>query len=113
MSTNSEYIFLTELKKQHPLQHIIVVMDNAPCHRSQILHGVEGLTILKLPAYSPELNPVERFFEEMRRGTANQIFDTLEILEDTLTKAINDWTPEKLKQLTCYEWIQRQWEEVS
>ena len=113
MSTSSEYIFLTELKKQHPLQNVVVVIDNAPCHRPYILHSIEGLTLIKLPPYSPELNPVERFFEEVRRSTANQIFETLEILEEAITKAVNDWTPEKLKQLTCYEWIERQWEEVS
>ena len=113
MNTEAEYIFLTELKKQHPDEHVVVVLDNAPCHRPHVLHSIEGLTLIKLPPYSPELNPVERFFEEVRRSTANQIFDTLETLEDIITKTVNDWTPEKLKQLTCYEWIKRQWEVVS
>ena len=97
MSISSEYIFLTELKKQHPHEHVIVVIDNAPCHRPYILPSIEWLTLIKLPPYSPELNPVERFFEEVRRSTANQIFDTLETLEDIITKTVNDWTPEKLK----------------
>ena len=113
MNTDAEYIFLTELKKQHPDQHIIVVMDNAPCHRSLILHMIEGLTVIKLPPYSPELNPVERFFEEIRRSTANEIFDTLEAIEERITQAVNDWTKEKLKQLTCYEWIREQVGRVS
>ena len=113
MNTEAEYIFLTELKKQHPCEHVVVVIDNAPCHRPQILSLIEGLTIIKLPPYSPELNPVERFFEEVRRSTANQLFDSLEAIEERITQAVNDWTPEKLKQLTYYEWIKRQWEEVN
>lgn len=113
MNTDTEYIFLTELKKQHPNQYVVVVMDNAPCHRPKMLHSIEGLIIIYLPPYSPELNPPERFFEEMRRSTANEIFDSLEAIETRITEAINEWTPERLKQLCCYEWIKRQWEEVS
>ena len=66
MNTATEFAFLTHVKKQHVDKHVIVVMDNAPCHRAQSLHAIEGLTIIYLPSYSPELNPVERFFEEMR-----------------------------------------------
>lgn len=108
MSTETEYIFLTELKKIHPYEHVIVVMDNAPCHRPLILHSIEGLTLIKLPPYSPELNPVERFFEEIRRSTANRIFDTIEDIERRITEAVNEWTPERVKKLTCYDWIERQ-----
>jgi transposase len=108
MSTQTEYVFLTELKKEHPNQQIYVVMDNAPCHKPQNLHNIDGLSIIYLPPYSPELNPVERYFEEMRRATANQIFTTLEELENRLTIAINSWTDEKVRQLTSYSWIREQ-----
>ena len=108
MSTQTEYIFLTELKKKYPNQLVIVVIDNAPCHRPRILHNIEGLVIIYLPPYSPELNPPERFFEEVRRSTANEIFDTLEALEERITQTINEWIPEMLQQLCCYEWIEKQ-----
>jgi transposase len=108
MSTQTELIFLQELKKQHPDKPVIVVMDNAPCHKPKVLHLIPGLTIIYLPPYSPELNPVERYFEEMRRATANQIFTTLEELEARLTTTINSWDNNKVKQLTCYDWIKEQ-----
>jgi transposase len=108
MSTETELVFLQELKKQHPTQNICVVMDNAPCHKPKVLHILEGLSIIYLPPYSPELNPVERYFEEMRRATANQIFTTLEELETRLTTVINSWTNEMVKKLTCYDWIKEQ-----
>ena len=108
MSTQTEYIFLTELKKKHPHQLVVVVFDNAPCHRPYILHSIKGLIIMYLPPYSPELNPPERFFEEVRRSTANEIFDTLEAIEERITQTINEWTPERLQQLCCYEWIEKQ-----
>ena len=107
MSTQTELIFLKELKKQHPKQHVYVVIDNAPCHKPKILHTVSGLSILYLPSYSPELNPVERFFEEVRRFTADRVFTSMKALEKRLTKFIKCLTDDWVKNLTCYEWIEK------
>ena len=108
MSTETELVFLTELKKQHPHRNVVVVIDNAPCHKPECLHVIPGLSIIYLPPYSPELNPIERFFEEIRRTTCNTVFSTMEALEDTITDAVNRWTPEMLKQLCGYDWIREQ-----
>ena len=86
----------------------MVVINNAPCHRPEILHAIPGLSLIYLPPYSPELNPCERFFEELRRSTANEIYSSIENVEKILTKAINLWTPEKLKKLSGYSWILEQ-----
>ena len=86
----------------------MVVIDNAPCHRPEILHAISGLSLIYLPPYSPELNPCERFFEELRRSTANEIYSSIENVEKILTEAINSWTPEKLKKLSGYSWILEQ-----
>ena len=108
MDTDTEKLFLNELKKKHPHTHVVVVIDNAPCHRPKVLHTISGMTIVYLPAYSPELNPVERYFEELRRTTANELFTSIDDMEKRLTDAINLWTPEKLKRLCGYEWILEQ-----
>ncbi len=108
MSTETESIFLTELKKQHTHEHLVIVFDNAPCHKPKILHSIPGLTIIYLPPYSPELNPVERFFEEIRRATANTLFTTLDDIEVRISDAVNSWTEERVRQLCCYDWIERQ-----
>jgi hypothetical protein len=108
-------LFLVELKKQHQNEHVLVVIDNAPCHRPKWVRDIEGLTTIFLPPYSPELNPAERFFEEMRRGTANRVFETLEDIESILEKEINRWSDnaDAMRQLLGYEWIVKQCEEVN
>ena len=113
MDAEAEKMFLTELKKKHPNRGVVVVIDNAPCHRPKVLHAILGLNIIYLPSYSPELNPVERYFEELRRATANEMFDTMKNLEQRLTDTINSWTRKDLKQLCGYEWILKQLGEVS
>lgn len=113
--SDAAYVFLTELKKQHASQTVVVVWDNAPCHRPQVLREIPGLIILFLPPYSPELNPTERFFEELRKATANQIFTTIaeqeEVIEDRLRNLTAD--TEGMKRLLGYEWILEQCGRVS
>ena len=109
------HTFLLELKKEHPNKTVIVVCDNAPCHKPKVHREIPGLIILFLPPYSPELNPIERFFEELRKSTANQIFKNIEDQEQAIETKLNYLSSDKetMKKLLGYEWIKRQWEEVS
>lgn len=54
--------FFEELGEAYRDHHLVVVLDNAPSHRSKRIDLPENITLLKLPRYSPELNPVERWF---------------------------------------------------
>ncbi len=103
-------VFLTELKRQHPNEHVFVVVDNAPCHKPKWVRDIEGLTVIFLPPYSPELNPTERYFEEMRRSTANRVFETLEDIEEVIEMEIKRWSDDTkaMKQLLGYGWIVEQ-----
>ena len=113
--SDAAYVFLTELKKQHPNKLIILVWDNAPCHRREIHREIAGLIVLFLPPYSPELNPAERFFEELRKSSANQIFKTIKDQEVVTPKKLNALADDlpAMKQLLGYDWILRQCGRVS
>lgn len=110
MDSETELAFLTALKKEHPDQHVVVVVDNAPSHRRKDIHELAGLTLVHLPPYAPELNPTERFFEEMRRATACRVFPGLAPLEERISVAVNQWADdtEAMKQLLGYAWIREQ-----
>ncbi len=101
------HTFLLELKKEHPDKLVIVVWDNAPCHRVKMHREIPGLIVLFLPPYSPQLNPAERFFEELRKATANTIFTTIEEQEHAIDAALNALAadPERMKRLLGYQWI--------
>lgn len=113
--SEAAHTFLLELKKEHPDTTVIVVWDRAPCHRPKVHREIPGLIVLFLPPYSPELNPAERFFEELRKSTADQIFTTIEEQEKTIEEKLNTLADdtEAMKQLTGYEWIRRQSEVVN
>jgi transposase len=82
------------------------VLDGAPSHRSEEIVCPGNISFLHLPAYSPELDPVERWFQEFRRELSNKAFETVELLQEALGQAlVLYWeAPGRLQQLTGFSW---------
>ena len=91
--------------KQHT-EVAAVVWDGAPSHRDKFVRGL-GLPLIGLPPYSPELNPAERVFEEVRRWIEGKVYrsieDKVEAVEAFLTELESD--PDQVRALTGREWI--------
>ncbi|WP_256203807.1 transposase [Nitrosomonas sp. Nm58] len=66
VNTECMQIFLDEIARRYPNENIVMVMDGSDWHRSHSLTLAENLRLLLLPPYSPELNPVERLWDELR-----------------------------------------------
>lgn len=114
-STEQTDLFLSALQEKFPNDHLVIVWDRAPFHRSQSLKR-KHMTLISLPSYSPQLNPVERYFGEMRKFTANQIFrDGMEALSKTIEQGILSLSSnlESIKTLTGYSWIREQWQLIA
>ena len=63
--------------------HAVVILDRAGWHRSQGLVVPGNITLLELPPYSPELNPVERIWHYLRsHWLANSVFISLADIMD-------------------------------
>ena len=70
--------------------HAVVILDRAGWHRSQGLVVPGNITLLELPPYSPELNPVERVWHYLRsHWLANSVFPRLADIMDACETAWN------------------------
>ena len=98
--------FLDRLSKAYPNDYLVVVLDGAPSHRSGEIVRPENVSLLPLPAYSPELDPVERWFQEFRRDLSNERFETVELLQKALSQTLLPYweDPARLRRLTGYSW---------
>lgn len=99
-------VFLQKLREAYPEEEIVLVLDGAGGHRNKSVQWPEGITGRWLPAYSPELNPAERWFRELREELANQIFEAVEAIDKALTNALRPYweKPALLARLTGYHW---------
>ena len=99
-------LFLNHLARAYPDDLIILIRDNAPAHINSELVVPANIRHVALPPYSPELNPVERFFLEFRRALANCTFDTIDALHQAISEVLDLFTTdqERLELLTNFPW---------
>lgn len=67
-----------------PEKQVLVVVDQAGWHRAADVQLPAGVHLEFLPAYCPELQPAERLWPLTNEGVANQLFPSLDALEEAV-----------------------------
>ena len=99
-------VFLRGLSDEFPDDRIVLVCDGATWHRAKALEIPRNIRLLFLPPATPEMNPIEQIWKEIRkRGFRNEIFQTLEKVIDRLCETIRSLSPDTIKSITGREWI--------
>ena len=69
-------------------RYAIIIMDGAGWHTDDIASELDNLSIIKLPPYSPELNPIEQVWQWLRqRHLANRCFKNYEDIVEQCSQA--------------------------
>jgi len=87
-------------------QPILVVADGASNHQAKLI-DTPNIKLQKLPRACPELNPAERFFEQLRTELSNQVLNTIEEVEEMLCKILQKYyeQPKLINNLTLFPYI--------
>jgi transposase len=108
MNTEKISHFLDEIGKVHGQDFMVMVLDGAPSHKCKDLVVPENITLVFLPPYSPELNPAELIWNELRRNYfVNKVFDSLNTATLQAENGLNRMSSNKqaVKSLTNWPWI--------
>ena len=105
-STDCMNVFLQELSKAYPDDFILLVADGAAWHKSKTMQIPQNIEIFPLPPYTPEMNPIEQIWKEIRKqGFKNEIFKTLDKVVERLCDTICLLTHDTVKSITGRDWI--------
>ena len=105
-NTDCMNVFLRELSRNYPDDIILLVCDGAAWHKSKNLVIPENIRIFHLPPATPEMNPIEQIWKEIRkRGFRNEIFPTLNHVIDRLCDTICSLSNQTIRSITCRDWI--------
>jgi hypothetical protein len=107
-NTQMMNIFLRQVSEDFSDYFILMLTDQAGWHTSQKLEVPENIRLIKLPPRSPELNPAEHIWEELReKNFANKALRDLDEVEDKLCQGIIDLAnnPEKLSSMTNFPYL--------
>jgi len=99
-------IFLEELAKKYPNDKIILCCDGAAWHKAKSLQVPENIQLIFIPPYTPEMNPIEQIWKEIRKiGFRNESFPSLNKVIDRLCETIRSLSSSVIKSITARSWI--------
>lgn len=100
VNTETMNYYLSELSQFYSNKRLILIMDQAGWHRSKELKIPKNIKILFLPPYSPELNPIEKLWEWIKKECTHNIFhNSLEELMDAVSKEFMNISKPNYKKL--------------
>ena len=106
-NTRTMNLFLRTMAAEiEPGRHIVLALDRAGWHASKDLVTPPCISLLYLPPYSPELNPMENLWAYLkRRNLSNRTFDDEKDLLEAGTEAWCSLTPELVQSICHRSWL--------
>jgi hypothetical protein len=101
-------VFLQRFGQYYTDSLNIVILDQAPAHVAQRVQIPDNVVLVGLPAYSPELNPVERLWEDLKRRIDvcnGQVRSSLRALQEHVADLVQRYSAEMIASLTGYAYL--------
>ena len=98
-------IFLDEFAKAHASTFNVLLMDNSGAHRAKRLKLPPNVALVFQPAATPDLNPAERVWQDLKDQLAWLTFEDLDALEQALVERLRAYDAKTLSALTSYPYL--------
>lgn len=101
-------VFLQQFSRQYADSLNVLLLDQAPAHVAQRVPVPENVILLWLPPYSPELNPVERLWEDLKHRIDvldDRVRSSLAAFQDHVASLVRRYTTEAIASLTGYRYL--------
>jgi len=97
--------FVNEFSQTYSASLNILQVDNASPHLAKNLSLPENVILLFQPAYSPDVNPIERVWQSIKDKLSWLTVETLNELRREMDAVLNSLTAECIASLTGYDFI--------
>ncbi|BBN80885.1 hypothetical protein PA25_08700 [Pseudoalteromonas sp. A25] len=88
-------------------RHGVVIIDGVRWHTQDTASSFNNVTLIKLPPYSPELNPIEQVWLR-QHSLSNKVFKGYDDIVEQISVAWNTFISniERVKSVCSREWIE-------
>ena len=107
-NTEMMNLFLEQVAEDFKGFFVIMLIDQAGWHMAKRLKIPENIRLLPQPSHSPELNPVEHIWEDLReKAMPNKAFKSLDQLEEALCHRLRelDRLPDTVRAMTNFPYL--------
>jgi len=108
MNTAQMTAFLSQVSQAHPQEFIVMVVDGASSHKARDLIVPENVRLIRLPGYSPELNPQEHIWDEVReKAFPNLVLDQMALVVERLQGGLSRLAADadRIRRIAAWPWI--------
>ena len=105
LNTECFQIYLDELSKAYNDSFNILLLDRGAFHRSGSLKVPSNVALIFIPPYSPELNPIERLWEDIKAEIANELYSDIKALKKRVASVLNGYSKAEIQSLTGYPYL--------
>ncbi len=99
MNKDIFHSYLKQLSEHKPNELKIVVIDNAGFHSTKDMEIPENIKLLRIPPYTPELNPCEQIWAYIKKRFKNNVYENLQELKDWLKNFVENMSQETIKSI--------------
>jgi transposase len=98
-------VFLTHFAHHYAQSLNVLVLDNGSFHTAHCLQIPANVVLVPLPPYSPELNPIERLWRDLKDRLSRGVFRKLPALRGRVTRLLHSYSPQMFQSLTGYPYF--------
>ncbi|HYW12306.1 MAG TPA: IS630 family transposase [Longimicrobium sp.] len=98
-------VYVNEFGRAFPNSMNVLVVDGAPAHVAGSLVIPDNVVLFRLPPYCPELNPMERVWQDVRQRLSPKLPAGLKALRDDAARVICEYTPETLASIAGFPYL--------
>jgi len=105
LNTECFQVYLDEFSKAYDDSFNILLLDRGTFHRSASLKVPSNVALIFIPPYSPELNPIERLWEDIKADIADELYSDIEALKKRVIAVINEYSKAEIRSIVGYPYL--------
>jgi len=109
LDTGTMQIFMDEFEKTDLESLHLILVDNASSHTTEKLKVSKNIIFIFLPACSPELNPIERFWKELKDWLSDYSPQTMAEVSELVAKGLKSFSEKAMSSITSFEYLMTAW----
>jgi len=109
LDTEMMQLFMDEFAKEDEASWHLVLMDNASSHTTEKLKVAENIIFIFLPANAPELNPIERFWKELKDWLSDYEPNTMKEVSRLVGQGLPSFSEKAISSITSFAYLMTAW----
>ena len=105
LNSGTFQLWLDHFAQAFPDSFNLLVLDNGAFHKAHALQWPANVAPVFLPPYSPELNPIERLWRDLKDRLADRRAQTLDDLSEAVSTIIQGYSQTTLQSLTGFAYF--------